>query len=213
MTTTYRPPLVDDEASESVDVDRRRPRGLVAVSVLTSGCALLYAIYRGYYAFGGTAGMIGVPRSWSEFRYLNLVAVGVLLVAVILPVAAVPLWHWRRPRHLLLALCWVVAVGCVMHALIDDVQRIVSLAGGPAVTVPPSQWASVDRSTADIQDLAFNEVFFLVEGLLWATLAGIGLGRGNGRRRWIVSASVGTLVLTAVGLLSAFGVIGRVVLG
>jgi hypothetical protein len=182
VTTTYRPPQIDDEASESVDVDRRRPlrsrsagrpRGLVALSVLTSGCALLYAIYRGYYAFGGTAGMIGVPRSWSEFRYRNLVAVGVLPVAVILPVAAVPLWHWRRPRQLLLALCWVVAVGCAMHALIDDAQRIVSLAGGPAVIVPRSQWMSVDRSTADIQDLAFNEVFFLVEG------AALGDARGN----------------------------------
>ena len=71
----------------------------------------------------------------------------------------------------------------------------------------------MDRRTADLQDLAFNEVFFLVEGLLWATLAGIAMGRGDGRRRWIVSASVGTSVLTAVGLLSAFGVIGRVILG
>ncbi len=38
---------------------------------------------------------------------------------------------WRRPRlrRVLLVLCWVLAVGCVTHALIEDAQRVLSLAG------------------------------------------------------------------------------------
>jgi hypothetical protein len=226
VTIVHQSPQVDDRVDRSHNVPGRQPRGRVAVSVATSACALLYAAYRGYYAFGGTAGMIGVPRSWSEFRHLNAVAVGVLLVAAIIPLAALPLWRRPNPRRALLALCWVVAVGCVMHALIDDAQRVVSLAGGPAVAVPTSQWVSVDRHAADVQDLAFNEVFFLVEGFLWAALAVIGLGSprlvstslnstslGRTRRWWMASAAVGIAVLTAIGLLSAFGVIGRLIVG
>jgi hypothetical protein len=94
----------------------------------------------------------------------------------------------------------------------------------------------VDRHAADVQDLAFNEVFFLVEGLLWAALAVIGLGSprlvstslnstslnstslnstslDRTRRWWMASAAVGIAVLTAIGLLSAFGVIGRLIVG
>jgi hypothetical protein len=108
---------------------RRLPRGLVAVSLVTSGVGLLYAVYRGYYGLGGTAGMIGRPASWAEFRLINLVAATVLLVVALLPVAALPLWRHPRLRRLLLALCWVLADGLVMHALIDDTQRVLDMTG------------------------------------------------------------------------------------
>ena len=189
-----------------------RQHRLIVASLVTSTCALGYATYRGYYAAGGTAGMIGVPRSESEFRLINLAAVGVLLVAAVLPVAALPLWRRPRARRILLALCWVVAVGCVMHALVDDVQRVVSLAGGREINYPAAQWTSIDRRAADVQDLALNEVFF-VEGLLWAVLAWIALDNAAGRRRWVGTAVVAIAALTAIGLLSAFGVIGRVIVG
>ncbi len=210
MTTTQHESTAGNRLADAAQEQRHRSR-LVVVSVLTSGCALVYAIYRGYYAAGGTVGMIGVPRSESQFRLLNLAAVGVLVVAAVVPLAVLPLW--RRPglRRVLLALCWVVAVGCVMHALIDDVQRVVSLAGGREVTYPASEWLSIDRFAADVQDLAFNEVFFLVEGLLWAVLAWIGLGNTTRRCRWVGTAMVATAALTVVGLLSAFGVIGRAI--
>ena len=210
MTATHHETPAGNRLSRAAEEQRHRSR-LIVVSVLASGCALVYAIYRGYYAAGGTMGMIGVPRSESEFRLLNLAAVGVLLVAAVLPLASVPLWRRPGPRRVLLALCWVIAVGCVMHALIDDVQRVVSLAGGRDVTYPPSQWLSIDRFAADVQDLAFNEVFFLVEGLLWAVLAWIGLGNAASRRRWVGAAAVATAALTVVGVLSAFGVIGRAI--
>jgi hypothetical protein len=42
-------------------------------------------------------------------------------------------------------------------------------------------------------------------------LAWIGPGDGGGRRRWIGTATAATAALTAIGLLSAFGVIGRVI--
>ncbi len=208
MTTTESETPLGNRLGDAT-AERQHRRKLLVASVLTSACALGYAVYRGYYAAGGTAGMIGVPRSESEFRLLNLAAVGVLLVAAILPIAALPLWRRPRPRRILLAVCWVVAVGCVMHALIDDVQRVVSLAGGREISYPAAQWVSVDRRAADVQDLAFNEVFFLGEGLLWAVLAWVGLDSAAGRRRWVVTAAVAIAALTATGLLSAFGVIGR----
>jgi len=212
VTTMQRETPLGNELGHAANVRRHR-RKLIVASLVTSASALGYAAYRGYYAAGGTAGMIGVPRSESEFRLLNLAAVVVLLVAAVLPVAALPLWRRPRPRRILLAVCWVVAVGCVMHALIDDVQRVVSLAGGREISYPAAQWASVDRRAADVQDLAFNEVFFLGEGLLWAMLAWIGLDNAAGRRRWVGTAVVAIAALTAIGLLSAFGVIGRVIVG
>jgi hypothetical protein len=212
VTTMHRETPLGDRLGPAAE-ERQHRRKLIVVSLVTSACALGYAAYRGYYAAGGTAGMIGVPRSESEFQLLNLIAVAVLLVAALLPIAALPLWSRPRPRRILLAVCWVVAVGCVMHALIDDVQRVVSLAGGREISYPAGQWTSIDRRTADVQDLAFNEVFFLGEGLLWAVLAWIGLDNAAGRRRWVGMAVVAIAALTAIGLLSAFGVIGRVIVG
>ena len=71
------------------------PAGLVAVSLVTSVWVLLYALYRGYYAVGGTMGMIGTFRSASEWRALNLAGAVILLAVAVLPVTMLPLW--RRP--------------------------------------------------------------------------------------------------------------------
>jgi hypothetical protein len=76
----------------------------------------------------------------------------------------------------LLAVCWLVAVGCSMHALIDIVQRVLSLAGLLRIEYPSSVWASIDRHAADLQDLFFNEPWFLIEGLGFGALGWIALG-------------------------------------
>jgi len=183
------------------------------VTAATAVWGLLYAGYRAYYGFGGTFGMIGTPRSPAGFRLLNLFAVGVLMAAAVLPVAALFGWRHPRVRRVLLGLCWIVAVGCVMHAVIDDVQRVLSLIGAHQVRYPASEWLTVDRHAADVQDLALNEPWFLIEGLLWGALGWIMLGRTRARRRWVLSALAAIAVLTAIGLLSAFGVVGRFVLG
>jgi hypothetical protein len=186
---------------------RRRPSGLAAVSLVAAGWALLYALYRGYYGLGGTVGMFGTPTSWTEWRQINLVAAAILLVAAVLPVAALPLWQRPRLRPVLLAVCWVVAVGCTMHGLIDDVERVLSLTGRLRIDYP--FFATVNRRAADLQDLVFNETWFLIEGILWAILAWISLGRSSSRRWWVGTAVVAIAALTSIGLLSAFGVIGK----
>ena len=106
-------------------------RVLARVSVAAGIWGLCYAAYRGCYAAGGTALLPGTIRPGSEgqFQLINLAAVVVLAVAAVLPVAMLPLWARRGSRLVLLALCWVVAVGCCMHALIDMAQRVLSLAG------------------------------------------------------------------------------------
>ena len=189
----------------------RYPAGLVAVSLTASGWALLYALYRGYYGFGGTMGMIGTPASPAEFRALNLIGAAVLLGLAVLPTAMLP--AWRRPglRRVLLALCWVLAVGLIMHALVQDIQRVLSLAGALRVHYPPSVWVSVNRHAADVQDLALNETWFLAEGVLWGVLGWIGLGRSRARRWWAGTGLAAIAVMTLVGMLTVYGVLGRTV--
>jgi hypothetical protein len=65
----------------------------------------------------------------SQWRLINAAGAAIILIGAVLPVAAIPLWRRRRARSVLLALCWVIDVGCVMHALVDDAARILSLAG------------------------------------------------------------------------------------
>jgi hypothetical protein len=184
---------------------------VVGVSLAAAGCALLYAVYRGYYGLGGTAGMIGTPVSAREWRAINLAAAVALAGVAFAPVGLLPLWRHPRLRRLLLVLSWTLAVGGVMHALIMDTERVCSLAGVLRVHYPASQWATIDRHTADVQDLAFNETWFLAEGMLWGALAWVELGPTPARRWWMATAIAATTALTAAGLLSAFGVIGGVV--
>jgi hypothetical protein len=129
----------------------------------------------------------------------------------VLPVATLPLWHRPNGARVLQALCWAVAVGCIMHALINGIQRVLSLAGVMQLDLP--FWTTIDHRTADLQDLLFNEPWFLVEGLLWAWLAMASLSAGTARRRWLASAGVAIAVLTVVGTLSATGVIGTFIVG
>ena len=175
------------------------------------GWALLYAAYRTYYALGGTFGMFGTPVSMNQWRLINAVGAGIILIGAVLPVATLPLWQRRRARSVLLALCWVVAVGCVMHALVDVTARILSLAGLLHVDFP--FFASIDRREADLQDLLLNEPWFLVEGLLWGALGWLGLESVRSRRLWVASGVVATVALTVIGVLSTLGIIGRFIVG
>lgn len=192
---------------------RRVAPRLVAVSLVTGGWGLSYALYRGYYGLGGTVGIVGEPASQAQWRAINLAAAAVLLAAAVLPVAVLPLWRRPRWRPVLAGVCWVVAVGCVMHGLIDDTQRVLSLAGILHIRYPSAVWVTLDGHAADMQDLVFNETWFLAEGLLWGTLAWLSLGRSPARRWWTATGAAAVAALTAVGLLSAVGVLGRTVLG
>jgi uncharacterized protein with PQ loop repeat len=194
---------------------RRDLRPLTLVSVAVAVWGLCYALYRSYYALGGTLLLPGTPADPTQFRRINAAAVVILTVAAVLPVAVLPLWRRRRAQAVLLVVCWLVAVGCSMHALIDIIQRVLSLAGLLRIEYPATVWASIDHRTADLQDLFFNEPWFLIEGLGFGALAWIVLGPGSpgSRRRWWVgSAIAATLALTVIGLLSATGVIGRVII-
>jgi hypothetical protein len=182
------------------------------VSLAAAVWALAYALYRAYYAAGGTFGMFGVPASEAQWRFVNGVGAAILLVVAVAPLAMLAAWPHPALRPFLLALCWVMTVGAVMHALVDVTQRVLSLTGRLALDYP--FWASVDRRQADLQDLLFNEPWFLLEGLLWGAIAWFGGLRHAPRARWwLASALVAVLGLTLVGLLSATGVIGKVIVG
>ena len=156
--------------------------------------------------------MLGTPVSESQWRTINLVAaVSLLLLLAVLPIAVLPLWKWPRTRLVLLGLCWILAVGFVMHGVIDDLQRVLSLTGLLHLNYP--FFATVDRRAADIQDLLFNETWFLLEGALWGILGWMGLSSLRGRRWWLGTACAAVAVLTAVGLLAAYGVVGKTILG
>ena len=91
-------------------------------------------------------------------------------------------------------------------------MRVASLAGALSIDYP--FWATIDRRHADLQALFFNEPWFLIEGVLWAAMAWVGALRGSRRRWWWIGSVATTIaVLTTVGLLSSFGVIGKWIVG
>lgn len=190
-----------------------RARTLRRASVWAAAWALGYGFYRWYYALGGTVGILGVPLSQEEWRRINAVA-GVLLgVAALLPLVLMRGWRTRGGRLLLLVLCGIVTVGCVSHALIDIVLRTASLNGSLTISYP--FWQTINHRRADLQDLFFNEPWFLVEGLLWATIAWSGALRDapSWRRWWIGTVLTATAAFTVMGILSGFGVVGRWIVG
>ena len=185
---------------------------LVRVSLLGALWAFGYGVYRLYYALGGTAGKLGTPVSHDEWIRINAIAAMLLFAAAVLPLVILRAWRNRRARTVLLAIAWVIAVGCATHALIGIPQRIASLAG--VLTIEYPFWSSIDRRMADLQALFFNEPWFLVEGLLWVAIAWAGGLHDSPRRGWWVGSAVAaTVVMTVVGWLSAFGVIGGWVVG
>jgi hypothetical protein len=174
--------------------------------LLASAWALGYAAYRGYYAVGGTAGMIGRPVSQSQFQAINAAGAGIILLAAAAPWLVMLSARFRRITPVL---GWLAAVGCCMHALVDATLRVLSLIGVHPTRLPSSVWASYDRRTADLQDLLLNEPWFLVQGLLWAALT-LPLVRRSRRRGWLVSSGLATAVLTTLGILSGLDEVGSV---
>jgi hypothetical protein len=135
--------------------------------------AVLCAPPRLLRGLGGTLLLPGKPADPVQFRLINAVAAVILVIAAALPIAVLPLWRIPRARWVLLAVCWAVAVGCWTHALINSIQRVLRLAGLLPIEYSSTVWASIDRRAADLQDLFFNEPWFLVEG-------GSGSGRSDG---------------------------------
>ena len=73
---------------------------------------------------------------------------------------------------------------------------------------------TIDRRAADLQALFFNEPWFLIEGLFSTAIAWNGELRNSPRRWWwIGGALILVAAFTVMGLLSAFGVVGRLVVG
>ena len=184
----------------------------VRASRLAAVWSLGYGLYRCYYALGGTIGMLGTPVSLAQWRRINAIGAAMLFITAVLAIVLVNAWAYRRARPFLLVLCWIITVACVSHALVNIVQRIASLSG--ALTISYPFWQTIDRKTADLQDLFFNEPWFLIEGLLWAAIAWTAALRESPHRLWWVGSAVAaTIASTMVGLLSAFGVIGRMIVG
>jgi hypothetical protein len=168
-----------------------------------------YACYRAYYAVGGEIGMIGQPTSNAQFRAVNAVGAGIILIGALLPVVLV---RGASPRPAAPVLAWIAGVGCCMHALVDGILRLLSLTGVHLTELPADLWQSFDRRGSDLQDLMLNEPWFLVEGLLWVAL-GVASIHSSRRRLWLASAAATCLLLTVVGVLSGLDVIGSFRIG
>jgi len=195
-------------ADEAIGV--RGPGGttLARLSWIAAAWALWYALYRGYYALGGAAWLPGRPAPAAHFRLINAVAAVILVIAAALPPVMLAGWHRPRLRSIFLVLSWVIAVGCCMHAVVDMTGRVLSLTGH--VRIPYPVWTTIDRREADLQDLFFNEPWFLIEGLLFGAIAGVVMS-GRARRVWYATAVAAVAVLGVFGILSTLGVIGRAI--
>jgi hypothetical protein len=185
---------------------------LATLSRVAAAWALGYAIYRGYYALGGTWGILGTPVSHAQWIRINAIAAGMLLAAAVAPIAFLGAWSTPRAHPFLLAIAWLVSVACVSHATIAMTTRVLSLTG--ILTIDYPFWQTIDTRKADLQDLFFNEPWFLVEGLLWAGMAWFGALRASDRRAWWIGSALGaTTLMTVLGLLTSFGVIEAVIVG
>jgi hypothetical protein len=174
------------------------------VAVALAAWSFAYAGYRAYYAAGGRIGMPGEPVSSAQYRAINAVGAAIIFVAGSVPLIALKVHVVRRA---LPVLCWIAAVGCCMHALVDITLRVFSLTGVHPTQLPASVWRWFDRRTADLQDLLLNEPWFFIEGLLWALL-GVAMVRPSRRGMWVLSAAAACLLLTVVGVLSGLDIIG-----
>lgn len=114
----------------------QRLLGRVSVAVAIWGMS--YALFHGYYAASGTGFLPGRPADPAQFRLINTAAAAILTIAAVLPIAMLPLWRRPRARTVLLVLCWVIAVGCCVHALVDSIQRVLSLTGRSRIDHPTS---------------------------------------------------------------------------
>lgn len=205
MTSTAAQPIKPLGASVPV-----RSQLLARLSATAAIWGLGYAAYRAYYAAGGTLAIPGIPAPAAHWRLINLIGALIIAAGAALPLAMLPLWTRRRARPVLLAICWLVAVFCCMHALVMMTERVLSLTGLLHLDYP--DWTSIDRRAADLQDLFGNEPWFLLEGLAYAALAWVALDPGRRRRRWVAGAIAAVAALTALGLLSATGVIGKTII-
>jgi hypothetical protein len=185
---------------------------LAWASRAAAACAFGYALYRAYYAMGGTFGMFGIFVSGAQWRLVNGVGAVILLIVAIMALATPAAWSRPALRTAVLALCWLMTVGFVMHAIVDVIQRLLSLSG--LLTLDFPLWLSVNRRESDLQDLLFNEPWFLIEGLLWGAIAwSAGLSRAPHRRWWVATAVIAIVALTINGLLAATGVVGKFIVG
>lgn len=207
MTTITAAPTLDERDQQAAD----RRRLLTRLSGAAALWGLGYATYRGYYAAGGTFGIPGVPASSASWRLVNLVGALIIAAGAALPIAALPFWTRRRTRALLLAICWLVAVFCCMHALVMMTERVLSLTGHLHIDYPKTSWTTHSRRRADLQDLFGNEPWFFLEGIAYAAVAWVVMTPSPTRRRWIAAGSTAVALLTAVGLLSVTGVIGKAI--
>ena len=171
----------------------------------------LYGAYRLYYALGGTSFIPGELSSATTFRFINLVAAIVMLLLALLPLVMYWVRNSAKWKLLVLVACWLVAVACCSHALIDIAQRILSLTGHLQIQYPSSIWTSVNYREADLQDLFGNEPWFLIEGLLFAAIGWWNIAKSK-HRTWAFTLVGAVGVATIVGLLVAVGVIGRTVI-
>lgn len=201
MATTDRDEVVAEQSATY------RAQRAIATALAVWG--LGYACYRAYYAAGGEIGMIGEPMSDAQFRVVNAVGAGIILIGALLPLALVRAASLRSAAPVL---AWIVGVGCCMHAFVDGVLRLLSLTGVHLTELPADLWQSFDRRASDLQDLMLNEPWFLVEGLLWVAL-GITSLQSSRRRPWLASAAAACLLLTVVGVLSGLDVIGSFRIG
>lgn len=171
-----------------------------------------YSAYRLYYAFGGHAGMIGEPRSPTQFRDINLRGAVIIVIAALLPLLAASAWRQRWVRKVVVVIGWIALVGCCTHAITDEILRLLSLTGAHPTQLSAELWLSVNRHKADLQDVLLNEPWFFIEGCLWAVLALIALPSSM-RGQWLRSAAIVCAVASIVGVLSGLGVIPTVRVG
>jgi hypothetical protein len=77
---------------------------------------------------------------------IKAVGAAVILADAAAPIVMLALWRGPAFRPVLLAVCRFVAVGCLMHAVIDAAQRMLSLTG--QLQIPRRRPSALDSRSA-----------------------------------------------------------------
>jgi hypothetical protein len=195
------------------ELTKNRQMRLRRLYIVASLWATWYALYRAYYALGGMGFLFGTIAEPSVFRRVNALGAAVIFILAFLPLVVLKLWNSEKWHRFALAVCWLIAVAACAHAFIDMTQRILSLSGHLHVQYDMKVWQSINYHKSDLQDLLFNEPWFLVEGLLFAMIGWKNMPSRPRRLQWIISVGLLVAVMSIIGILSATGVIGKLIIG
>lgn len=195
-------PTATQRSEHRTDAPLRWPRDrLWLFAAALCAWSVLYVLPHLYWAVGGDLGFSALKPSATaqeSWQAINAVASVILLLPVAIGLALARGQSHRLTRALLLTACLGGASIAVSHGVYGIVYRILNIAGvvdidGRGFTTAQHPWV--------LWDLFVFEPWFLIEGVLLATVGWASMSGSEPRRRWLLGCLVGISLAMTSGVL------------